>query len=88
MMIYETCPGIILTSIGEQEYLVTAKNRIQLNDTAAFYWKCLSEGADINKLKEAVRCEYDLEDSEELEQEIQGLIQELLEGQLIQEITK
>ncbi len=88
MMIYKTCPGIILTSIGEQEYLVTAKNRVQLNDTAVFYWKCLSKGADMTGLKEAVMREYDLEDSAELEQEIQGMIQELLKGQLIQEITE
>ncbi len=86
-MIYKTCPGIILTSVGGQEYLVTAKNRMQLNDTAAFYWRCLSKGADITELKKAVMLEYDLEDSSELDQEIREMIQSLLKEGLIREVN-
>ncbi|GEM_PF-6971791 len=86
-MIYKTCPGIILTSVAGQEYLVTAKNRMQLNDTAAFYWRRLSEGADITELKKAVMLEYDLEDSQELDQEIRDMIQSLLKEGLIREVN-
>ena len=87
-MIYKTCPGIILTSVGGQEYLVTSENRMQLNDTAAFYWRCLSEGADITELKKAVMQEYDLEDSPELDQEIRELIQSLLKEGLIRKVNE
>lgn len=82
-MKYKTCPGIILTSVGDDYYLVTSRNRIRINETAAFYWKKLSEGMSISELRaEAVR-EYDIEDSEELEQQITELIDYLKTEHLI-----
>ena len=83
-MKYKTRPGIILTSVGEQYFFVTAKNRIELNETAAFYWKLLRQGADTAELREAALREYDIDDPAGLEQEIEELIRELLKGHLIE----
>ena len=87
-MKYKTRPGIILTSVGDQYYLVFPKSRIELNETAAFYWRQLIQGADADALRAAAVREYDIDDSEELEQEIAALIAELLKGRLIKKITE
>ncbi|MBQ2689006.1 MAG: PqqD family protein [Solobacterium sp.] len=87
-MMYRACPGIILTSVGEQYYLVSPKSRDQINETAAFYWSLLSEGTTVQKLKNAVIKEYSIDDSEELEEEIKAFIKELQKGHLIEQIPE
>ena len=88
MVVYKTRPGIILTSVGDQYYLVSPKSRIELNETAAFYWELLTHGADQDSLKEAALREYEIDDPAALEQELAALIREFLKGRLIERITE
>ncbi len=87
-MNYRTCPGIILTSVGEDYYLVTHNSRTQINETAAFYWTQMSEGTDIPGLVNATVLEYDIEDPAVLEQEINEFVIGLLKGHLIEQIPE
>lgn len=90
MQRYITRPGIILTSIcGEYFLVATAENLphcpyiTELNETSAFMWKQLQKTADMKTLMEAVEEEYEVDDKEVLEQSIANFLAQLLEKNLI-----
>ena len=51
----------------------------QINDTAAFCWRILEQGSDLDELMEKVSAEYEVEDPEELRQDLLSLLDQLLE---------
>lgn len=86
-MVYKTCPGIILTSVRNQYWLVSPKNRIEMNETAAFFWTQLTKGTTVQNLKKAAMEEYEIDDVD-LEQEINEFIEDLLKGRWIEQIPE
>ncbi len=83
---YKTRLGVVLTTIADQYFLVAAKSirelcpyASQINETAAFCWKALEEGADLDELEEKVSAEYDIADLEELRKDLESLLAQLLE---------
>lgn len=90
MQKYRTRPGIILTSICDEYFLVATKENLphcpyitELNETSAFMWKKLETVADLNTLIEAVKEEYEVDDDEALRQSIKDYLTQLLEKKLI-----
>ena len=90
MQKYRTRPGIILTSICGEYFLVATKENLpycpyvtELNETSAFMWKKLETVADLNTLMEAVKEEYEVDDDEALRQSIKDYLTQLLEKKLI-----
>lgn len=86
MELYKTRPGVVLTSICGEYYLVAAKSIIglcpyvtQINETSAFLWKKLAEGATAEQLENAVYKEYEVEHPDELHDTINGMLDRMLE---------
>ena len=84
---YKTRPGVVLTTIAGQFILVAAKPLrnlcpyiTQINETAAFCWRILEQGSDLDELKEKISAEYEITDSEELQRDIEALLGQLLEN--------
>ena len=78
---YNTRPGVVLTTVAGQYVLVAAKQLreicphvTQINDTAAFCWRILEQGSDLDELMEKVSAEYEVEDPEELRQDLLSLL--------------
>ncbi|MCR5450712.1 MAG: PqqD family peptide modification chaperone [Solobacterium sp.] len=82
-MIFKARPGVILTSVCDRYYLVTAKSRTELNETAVFCWKQLEKGCSTEQLQKAVLEEYETGEAEETDQEISELISRLYKNRLI-----
>lgn len=88
---YRTRPGVVLTCICEEYLLVAAsslRDRVptvtQLNESSAFLWKQLENGADEEKLRRAVSEEYEIEDAAAAEAAIHAFLDKMLEcGYLI-----
>ena len=66
---YKTRPGVVLTSICGKQILVATKAArescpyvTEINETSAFLWEQLRDGADIDALMDAVDQEYEVED--------------------------
>ena len=83
---YKSRPGVVLTTVAGQYVLVAAKtlrekcpNATQINETAAFCWRLLEQGADLNDLMEKVAVEYEVADMEELRQDLTLLLEQLEE---------
>ena len=85
-MRYKTRPGVVLTSIYGEHILVAAKSVLdicpyvtEINETSAFLWKELEEGADIERLMDAVQAEYEIDDPDTVRSAINGFIEQMLE---------
>ena len=81
---YKTRPGVVMTTIGGQYILVAAKTarehcpfKMLINETAAFCWQLLEEGADMDTLAAALAKEYELEDASVLLDDVQDLVGQL-----------
>ena len=81
---YHTRPGVVLTTVDEQYLLVASKSArefcpyiTQINDTAAFCWRLLEDGADPDALLEHLAEEYEIDDSERVRTDLQELLDQL-----------
>ncbi len=93
---YMTRPGVVLTSICDEYMLLAAKAArehcpymTQLNESSAFLWRCLEQGADLEELERAVSEEYELTDPAQAQEAIRGFINQMLQlGYLLREGEK
>ena len=92
-MRYRTRPGVVLAPVCG-EYLLVAANGArsfcpyvtQLNESSAFLWRQLKDGADAEALKAAVTAEYEIEDPCEAAAAIEGFLSQMLQaGYLLEE---
>ena len=81
---YRTRPGVVLTTVGGQYVLVAAKaareycpSTTQINETAAFCWRVLENGADLDALAADLAREYEIEDASGLRDDVQTLLEQL-----------
>ena len=84
---YQTCPGVVLTTVGGQNVLVAAKEArekcpyiTQINETAAFCWRILERGATLQSLCDAICAEYEIEDADTLASDLTELIEQLTQA--------
>ena len=84
---YRTRPGVVLTTISGQNVLVSAKSvqglcpfTAQINETTAFCWRVLEEGADLDTLLRRVREEYEIEDAAAVRADLEQLVAQMLES--------
>ncbi len=84
---YRTRPGVVLTTISGQNVLVSAKSvqglcpfTAQINETTAFCWRVLEEGADMDTLLRRVREEYEIEDAAAVRADLEQLVAQMLES--------
>ena len=81
---YKTRPGVVLTQICGEYLLVAAKAARSecpyysfLNESSAFVWRLLEQGADLAALESAVSEEYEMGDPAEVRQILLRLLEEL-----------
>lgn len=84
-MTFKTRPGVVLTSICGEYYLVSPRSLqplcpylTNINETSAFLWSVLMEGATAAQLEEAVAKEYEVDDPDQVRNAIQGFLQQML----------
>ena len=84
---YRTRPGVVLTTISGQNVLVSAKSvqglcpfTAQINETTAFCWRVLEQGADMDTLLRRVREEYEIEDAAAVRADLEQLVAQMLES--------
>ena len=90
---YVTRPGVVLTSICDEYMLLAAKAArehcpymTQLNESSAFLWSRLEQGADPDALGQAVSEEYELADPADAREAIHGFLDQMLQlGYLLRE---
>lgn len=90
---YHTKHGVVLAGICGEYLLVAAKSArdslsyvTQLNESSAFLWKVLENGADEQTLEERVLEEYEIEDPAAARMAIRDFIEQMLSaGYLIEE---
>lgn len=78
-MKYKIVPGVILTSVGDSYFLISADKTIRVNETVSFYWKQLEKGADETELAASATEYYEIENSEILIIDIERMINAFLE---------
>ena len=85
-MRYKTRPGVVLTEIAGEYVLVAAKTLLdvcpyvtQINETSAFLWRRLEQGAGMQELEAAVAEEYEVEDLGAVREAIEGFIRQMNE---------
>ena len=85
-MIYRTRKGVILTEVCDQYLLVSAEMIreycpyvTQLNETSAFLWRQLEQGASMEQLQAAVAAEYEVDDPGTVREAIQAFLQQMCE---------
>ena len=78
---------MVLTTISGQNVLVSAKSvqglcpfTAQINETTAFCWRVLEEGADMDTLLRRVREEYEIEDAAAVRADLEQLVAQMLES--------
>ena len=90
---YVTRPGVVLTSICDEYMLLAAKGArehcpymTQLNESSAFLWRRLEQGADRDDLERAVQEEYEIDDPADAREAIRGFLDQMLQlGYLLRE---
>ena len=93
MAAYRTRRGVVLTGIFDEYLLVAAKSVqdkvpfvTQINESSAFLWRCLEEGADEEGLRKAVSEEYEIDDPEAAKAAIRAFLDQMLQlGYLFEE---
>ena len=78
-MKYKTAPGVILTSICGRYFLVTAETTAEINDTAAYYWEKLRQGASLAELSAMAVEDFEIDDTDVLKADIRELTDSLME---------
>lgn len=85
MKAYVTRPGVVLTSICGEYYLVSARAlhgicpyAIEISEDSAFLWRNLSEGADAEELFRKVEEEFELDDADSARMAIEEFIEQML----------
>ena len=83
---YRTRPGIVLAEIAGEYLLVATKALLdtcpyltQLNESAAFLWRLLQDGADPEKLAEAAAAAYELDGPGEAIEGVRGFLREMID---------
>ena len=83
---YATRPGVELTSICGEYYLVSARAALaycpyitQINASSAYLWRKLADGADEETLIADVENDFEVLDRGEAEEAIRGFIGQMLE---------
>lgn len=86
MIRYKTRPGVVLANILGENVLVSARANLalcpyvsEINETSAFLWQKLVDGASEDELLDAVCGEYEIDDPEAARQAIRGFIAQMLE---------
>lgn len=86
MTSYKTRPGVVLTEIAGEYVLVAARSLLdrcpyvtQINESSAFLWRLLEQGANTAELEAAVAEEYEIENGDETRAEIQAFVQQMIE---------
>ena len=82
-MKYKSVPGAILASVCGYFFLVTADLTLEINETAAFYWKELENGATAEDLMKKTRNSYEIDDADLLIRDIDTLLDSLSQQHLI-----
>ena len=85
-MTYKTRTGVVLTEIAGDFVLVAAKALLgecpyvtQLNDTSAFLWRRMEQGASLEELEAAVAEEYEIEDPAMARAAIEAFVKQMEE---------
>ena len=78
-MKYKTAPGVILTSICGRYFLGTAEATAEINDTAAYYWEKLRQGASLAELSAMAVEDFEIDDTDVLKADIRELTDSLME---------
>ncbi len=93
-MKYVSRKGIVLCEIAGQYALVSAQHlreevpyAIAVNDTCAFCWKCLEEGADEEELCRKLCEEFEADDVNDVRRDVESLLSQLKEHKYIQEVS-
>ncbi len=81
---YRTRHGVVLTTIDGQYVLVSAKEArstcpytTQINETAAFCWRILEQGAGLEELTAKMQEEYEIDDPDTLRSDLSELLAQL-----------
>ncbi len=82
-MKYKTVPGVIMTSVCGQHYLASPTEIIKINDTAAFCWEILKQGATQEELAARICEYYEAADTDVINRDVHKLIGTLLTKRLI-----
>ena len=82
-MRFKTAPGVVLTSVCDSYFLIAPQRTVQINDTAAFYWEKLTQGASVEELEELTSERFEIEDLNTVNAGIRSLIAELMEKRLL-----
>ncbi len=92
---YKTRPGVVLTAIAGQYILVAVRSVRKLcpyitkiNETAAFCWRLLERGSDLEDLTQKVSEEYEISDPSELRQDLESLLAQLLDNNYLIELPR
>ena len=83
---YKTRPGVVLTAICGEHVLVSAAALrdlcpyvTELNETSAFLWHQLTNGADLDGLMAALNEEYDIPEPAAARQAVEDFLRQMLE---------
>lgn len=83
---YKTRDGVVLTSVCGETLLVSASALSELcpfvtvvNDSSAFLWTKLRNGASAEELENAVRAEYEIDDPSVVGSVIRDFLRQMLE---------
>lgn len=86
MTVYKTRRGVVLTEICGEYVLIAAKALLdrcpyltQINESSAFIWKRMLNGATLEELVIAVEDEYEISDVDETKTAIDNIIKNMME---------
>ena len=86
MSVYKTRRGVVLTEICGEYVLIAAKALLdrcpyltQINESSAFLWKRMMNGATLEELVIAVEDEYEILDVDETKTAIDNIIKNMME---------
>ena len=93
-MRYITRPGVVLTNICDEYFLVSGKEArdhcpyvTHLNDTACFIWEKLTAGMSEDEILEAVKDEFETDNIGEISEVISAFISQLKDnGYMIEKV--
>ena len=83
-----TTPGTVLTSVCDSFFLVSSRETLKVNEMVAFLWSYLEWGATIQFLTDAVKKNYETDDSSCVEKDIRSLISFLQSKHFLQRYKK
>ena len=94
MTSYKSRPGVVLTKLGEEYFLVAIKELMgecpyvtQLNETSAFLWKQMEQGATLEALEAAIGEEYEIDDPAAAHAAIEDIIKQMEEYNYLEILT-